>query len=123
MKIANGKIIPAYRALTSLAAQPLPLPLAWALHKLKNALQPLVDFYCQEEQKAIDQCGGQVDPAGKISFPAREGAEAFARKAEALNAMEADVDASPVALDPDALAHVKITLNDLAALSCFLKEE
>lgn len=122
MTLTYRQMIPAYKALMGLANKTLPLPTAWALHKIKTAVQSHVDFYCAEERKAVEECGGTIAQGGNITFERAEDAEKFTKKADELNQMEIDIDIHPAEINLETMSDVQISVNDLAALSCFLKE-
>lgn len=122
MKLTFSQIIPAYKALQALSGQLLPLPVAWALTKAKQALQPHYDFFAEEEIKAIRQYGGTPNEGGKITFEDQEKCAQYTARVQELYAMEPDAELQPIALNVDALAGVQITVNDLAALQPLLKE-
>ena len=114
MKLTNGKIIKAYKAILDLADKPLPLPTAYALHKLRKALEPQWEFFCEEERKNIKQCDGVLGDDGKIRFENSEKTAAFVEKEAALSEMEVEMDIQPVKVP--ASSGLSITMNDLAAL-------
>ena len=121
MKLTNQKIVCAYKAVLSLADKPLPLPTAYALHKLKKALEPQWEFFCEEERKNIRACGGTLGDDGKITFENGGKTAEFLEKETALSGMEVDLDIKPVqiALSSD----LDISMNDLAALDDLVEIE
>ena len=116
MKITNGKIIGAYRALLRLADQPLSLDAAWKMYQLRTALQPHWDFVIGEEQKACRLHGGRIGEGGEISFSSPQEKEAFLRQDRALIRMETEIDRKPVEMDRKDLSDARVSVNDLDAL-------
>ena len=121
MIFPNGKIIDAYKALTRLSDQPLPLALAWQVHKAKLALSPAMEFFCQQEEKAVLQCGGRIGDAGAITFAEPGDKARFLEKARELSALETDVDLTPILMDASALPPLTLSPNDLSALTGILR--
>lgn len=130
----QSKIINAYKVLQQISAQPLPLPAAYKLHKLKTALQPQWDFQVNEEQKAISENGGTINPFGLLQFaddpPAGveadetndygKGREKFEAKLTELADLEVEVEYKPVKLDGKGNS-LKLSINDLSALEGFVE--
>ena len=114
MKLTNRKIVCAYKAVLSLADKPLPLPTAYALHKLRKALEPQWEFFCEEERKNIKQCGGTLGDDGKITFENGGKTAEFLEKETALSGMEVEMELKPVQIALS--ADLNISMNDLAAL-------
>lgn len=115
----QGQIIKAYKAINNLAAQPLPLREAYALHKLRAALRPTWDFQQQEEEKEIRRLEPQFEQNGDLLFKSPDDAAAFRAKLKALEENEVDVEYKPV--NVRMAEGVALTVNDIEALDGFVE--
>lgn len=89
----------AYMAVLGLARQEWDYPSAYALTRLRRALQPHVDFFVQEEDKLIRQYGktgedGQVEytPKGTFLFQNPNQAGEYNAKRMELGGVEVELD-------------------------------
>lgn len=89
----------AYMAVLGLARQEWDYPSAYALTRLRRALQPHVDFFVQEEDKLIRQYGktgedGQVEYTPKGTFLLRDPGRAgeYNAKRMELGGVEVELD-------------------------------
>jgi len=114
MKITQGKIVNAYRALLRLSEQQLPLPTAYALYKTKKALDPQWQFQIEQEQKLIRDCGAELHPDGSVTFPDDAARESYVAAVLELNAMETEIDLSAIVI-PES-GGLTLTVNELDAL-------
>jgi hypothetical protein len=85
----------AYKALSHLAVQTLPIKTAYALHKLRRALAPAWDFQVAQGTALIERYGGTID-GGSVRFgqpddpDAIKRALAYSKEIAELNGLEAE---------------------------------
>lgn len=115
------KIVDAYKALNKLAACPLPIKTAYAVHKLRTALRPVWDFQCEEEGKAIDRLRPVVTGDGDLTFPSMESKREFLRVQSELAGQEHEIDFQPVTIE--LLDGITLSANDIDALDGFVTFE
>lgn len=84
------EIINAYKATENLAAQRIPLPVAYKLFKLREKLKKVYDFRVEEEQKLFQEFHPTFEEDGKLRFETVEEREQFDERMAALNEMEED---------------------------------
>ena len=115
----QGQIIKAYKAINNLAAQPLPLREAYALHKLRAALRPTWDFQQQEEEKEIRRLEPQFEQNGDLLFKSPDDAAAFRAKLKELeeNDVEMEYEPAKVRMADGAV----LSMNDIEALGGFVE--
>ena len=112
------KIIKAYKALTKLGQQDLPIKLAFDLFKIKQALQPQWDFQLDEEKKMTDSA--QVNADGSITFDTPEAAEMFRQKLKDLSDIDVDLKITPARI-PLSIPGLTLSMDDIDALDCFVQ--
>ena len=108
------KIIKAYKALTKLGQQDLPIRLAFDLFKIKQALQPQWDFQLDEENKLA--ASAKVSADGSVTFDSPEAAEAFRQK---LSDIDVDLKITPARI-PLSIPGLTLSMDDIDALACFV---
>lgn len=84
------EIINAYKATENLAAQRLPLPMAYKLFKLRDKLKKVYDFRVEEEQKLFEELHPQFEEGGRVRFETVEAREQFDERMAELNEMDED---------------------------------
>ena len=114
MKMNQRKVVLAYKALLRLSEQPLPLPVAYGLHKAKKALESAWQFQLEQEEKMIAECKGVIDGSGSVTFPDDAARLEYVRKALELNEMETEIEAPGVILPAD--SGLNLTVNEIDAL-------
>ena len=112
------KIIKAYKALTKLGQQDLPIKLAFDLFKIKTALQPHFDFQVDEEKKA--SASATANPDGSITFSSPEEADTFRKKLKELNDIDVELKVKPVQI-PLSTPGLTLSMDDVDALDCFVQ--
>ena len=113
----------AYTAATQLYQSPCAYETAYAIFRLKQALQPHVDFYAQKELELAKQYGkkdgdGQVQIAQNGKFELEDPAQygAYMRSRKELNALDVRLDwTAPICQPPET-----VTPAQLEALSALL---
>ena len=111
------RIINAYKALIKLGQQDLPIKLAFALFKIKQALQPQWDFQLDEENKLA--AGAKVSADGTVTFNTPEDADAFRKKLSELNNVDVNLKVKPVRI-PLSIPGAVLSMNDIEALDGFV---
>lgn len=115
----QGAIVKAYKVLNKIGQQDLPIRLAYDLFRVKKALQPQWDFQLAEEEKAIS--GAREEANGDIAFDTPEAAEACrGRLAELAEIDVEDLKVTPVQI-PLNTPGLKLSMEDIDALSMFVK--
>ena len=112
------KVIKAYKALTKLGQQDLPIKLAFDLFKIKQALQPQWDFQLDEENKLA--ANAKVNADGSVTFDSPETAEAFRQKLKELSDIDVDLKITPARI-PLSIPGLTLSMDDIDALDCFVQ--
>lgn len=112
------RIIKAYKALTKLGQQDLPIRLAFDLFKIKQALQPQWDFQLDEENKLT--ASAKVNADGSVTFDTPEAAEMFRQKLKDLSDIDVDLKVTPVRI-PLSIPGLTLSMDDIDALDCFVQ--
>lgn len=112
------RIIKAYKALTKLGQQDLPIRLAFDLFKIKRALQPQWDFQVDEENRMT--AGANVNADGSVVFESPAEAEAFRQRLKEISAMDVDLKVKPVQV-PLSIPGLKLSMEDIEALDGFVQ--
>lgn len=112
------RIIKAYKALTKLGQQDLPIRLAFDLFKIKQALQPQWDFQLDEENKLT--ASAKVNADGSVTFETQEAAAAFRQRLKELSDIDVDLKVKPVQI-PISIPGLTLSMDDIDALDCFVQ--
>ena len=112
------KIIKAYKALTKLGQQDLPIKLAFDLFKIKQALQPQWDFQVDEETKLT--ASAKINADGSVTFESPEAAAAFRQRLKELSDIDVDLKVKPVQI-PLSIPGLTLSMDDVDALDCFVQ--
>ena len=112
------RIIKAYKALTKLGQQDLPIKLAFDLFKIKQALQPQWDFQLDEENKLT--ASAKVNADGSVTFDTPEAAEMFRQRLKDLSDIDVDLKVKPVQI-PLSIPGLTLSMDDIDALDCFVQ--
>ena len=112
------KIIKAYKALTKLGQQDLPIKLAFDLFKIKQALQPQWDFQVDEETKLT--ASAKINADGSVTFESPEAAAAFRQRLKELSDIDVDLKVKPVQT-PISIPGLTLSMDDVDALDCFVQ--
>lgn len=112
------KVIKAYKALTKLGQQDLPIKLAFDLFKIKQALQPQWDFQLDEENKLT--ASAKVNADGSVTFESQEAAAAFRQRLKELSDIDVDLKVKPVQI-PISIPGLTLSMDDVDALDCFVQ--
>ena len=112
------RIIKAYKALTKLGQQDLPIKLAFDLFKIKQALQPQWDFQLDEENKLT--ASAKVNADGSVTFDTPEAADMFRQKLKDLSDIDVDLKVKPVQI-PLSIPGLTLSMDDIDALDCFVQ--
>lgn len=115
----QGTIIRAYKALSKLAAEPLPIKTACAVHRLRVAMRPTWEFQQEEEQKEINRLKPQVEQNGDLLFQSPEDARVFRDKLKELEENEVELSADVVKMPM--LPEITISADDVDALEGFVE--
>ena len=117
------KIIRAYKTLTKLAQEKLPLSVSHKLWTLSRILQPHWDFQTEKEADVFDKYDPKFNADGSMDFGTKENAEAFKAEYEKTVAEIADLDVDlgdfkKIVLHLD--DKIDISIGDIDALSDFV---
>lgn len=82
MAITHEKALTAYRTLMTLSGKPAKAGVSLKLFKLKKILRDAVDFVSEEEQKLVEQYGGQITQDGRILIDDEKKREKFRKALE-----------------------------------------
>lgn len=120
----QGKLVSAYKVISDLYQQRLPLPIAYKLYKLKTVLQRAWDFQVDEERKLVDEFKPTVLEDGRLKFADPDSAQEFDRRVREVLDMESDIEVTPISLPM--IGDLSITPVDIEALEdivTFTEEE
>ena len=117
MNTTQGKAVGAFAALTTMARRITSNFTAYKLFKLKKALQDVVDFQSEQEQKLVTELGGTVTETGMIVLEDKNKAE-YSRKHKELEAMECEIDWKPVVMYIKELPDISVA--EIEALDEFI---
>ena len=115
----QSKIVSAYKALTKLSQQDLPIRLAFDLFKIKQQLQPQWDFQIEEETKAA--ATAKQLPGGRLEFPSPEEVEAFRKRIAEIGDMDVDLEIKKASIP--LTAEIRLSVEDIEALKDFVEFE
>ena len=115
----QSKIVSAYKALTKLSQQDLPIRLAFDLFKIKQLMQPQWDFQIEEETKA--SMSAKQLPGGRLEFPSPEEAEAFRKKIAEIGEMDVELEIKKASIP--LTAEIRLSVEDIEALKDFVEFE
>lgn len=111
--VTQIEAVNAYKALSHLAVQTLPIKTAYTLHKLRRALAPAWDFQVTQETALIERYGGTVDD-GTIRFGQQDDPGAV-KRALAYSKEVAELNSLEVEAIPD--LHPRVPLDDNLVLT------
>ena len=94
----QGKLVNAYKVISDLYQQRLPLPISYKLYKLKIALQKAWDFQVDSERKLIDEFKPNALDDGRLQFADVDSAQAFDSRVREVLDMDSDIEITPITL-------------------------
>ena len=115
----QSKIVSAYKALTKLSQQDLPIRLAFDLFKIKQLLQPQWDFQIEEETKVT--AAAKPLPDGRLEFQTTEEAETCRKKLTEIGEMEVELEIKKASIP--LTAEIRLSVEDIEALKDFVEFE
>lgn len=131
MKLKQGPIIAAYKALNRIMDQPTSLFVAKKLFDLQKLMQPAWEFQLREEEKLSGKYP-DVDPRTiSVSYETNNEEDkkeklaqldGFEKELKALSELETELDFEPVTFYADS-ENIKIAGNDIKALIGFVNFE
>ena len=112
--MTQAEAIMAYKVLASLSREKLPVKTAYALFRLKKALQPAYDFMAEQERAVCGRYDASVDDKGIIRPKDPEKTKAMLEELNALKDMEYAEKPERIEVDmPDGLC---VTMEQIEAL-------
>ena len=119
----QSKIIRAYKALTNISQQKLPLSVSYKLWNLSRLLQPQWEFQTDEEAKVIEKYNPVANADGSMNFGSEERAKECKAEYEKTVAEIAELDVDlgdfkKVTLHLD--DNIDISIGEIEALSEFV---
>lgn len=117
MKQSN--IVGAYKVLTKLSQQDLPIRLAFDLFKIKQQLQPQWDFQIEEETKA--SAAAKQLPGGRLEFQTTEEADAFRKRLAEIGEIDVEMEIKKPSIP--LTAEIRLSVEDVEALKDFVEFE
>lgn len=96
MKVRIIDACDAYKAITELLREPLPVQKGIAFYRMGEKLKEVFDYACMEERKAIETYKGEVKDSRKLKFESPEKAQEYANKVDELYNEETEVDVEPI---------------------------
>ena len=119
MKTKQGKVTVAFRAILNVAQQPLPSFAAFKLFRLKKALQEIIDFQAEQEQKITEELGGSIDAMGRFHFENDEKSKQFLERHKELDDMECEIGTERISMFMKEIP--EISISDMEALDEFIE--
>jgi len=113
--MTQGDAVRAYGAITRMG-QKATGAAAFTLFRLKKGLQEIFEFQNEEEQKLVQQYGGQVIENSLVVIADKDQRAKFQAEVEKLHAMECDI--QPVTIPAAAIP--EISLAEIEALDGFV---
>lgn len=110
----QGKLVGAYKVVSKLYEQRIPLPISYKLYKLRNVLQKAWDFQADSEQKLIDEFKPVSRQNGLLKFSDPETAKMFSQRVKELLDMDSDIEITPIEIPM--LDDLSIAPGDIEAL-------
>lgn len=118
--MTQKKVIDAYKALQRLSVQPMPIKIAYALHKMRKALNPAMDFQVEQERALLNELQPElIDNGARYKFKTLEDAEQWVARTNELGEMETDIEIQPV--EVIMTDDISISPDDIDALAGFVE--
>ena len=92
MKVKQGKAIPAMATINSIGQKSMKSTTAYKLFRLKKALESIIEFQVEQEQKLIDEFGGTINQNGMVHFDDKDIGIKFTERRNELTNMECDLE-------------------------------
>ena len=118
MKLTQKQAIDAYKAVRKLEYQDMPGEKAIVMFRLRKALEPQYQFQDEQERKALDAIGAEVNEFGGIEFKDPESKKEYVTKMKELEAIDVDVDLKEETLD---IRGMTMSAKDIEALGTVIK--
>lgn len=96
MKKTVGSVCDAYKALSKLILQDIPLRLGIKLYHLRESIRVTYAFACAEEQKAQEAFHAELMNNGRLHFESVEEKEKYLAKIQDILDTEVDLEIIPV---------------------------
>jgi hypothetical protein len=91
MKTTYGEITEAMRGLMKIADIRRAPATSRKLFRLRMAINPAFEFYADEQNKLIEECGGTVAVSGMVSFANKDGKTDYEKRNKELMDMEEEI--------------------------------
>ncbi len=126
-KTTLAKLIMAHRVVEEHAKDKVSVKLGMKLYKFRVAVKPEEEFYEQEMAKIIAEYG-QKDKDGNPKFDEKGNVPIEEKRLEECKARIAELDGAEVDMPAieftvDELSELKLSMNDIAYLADFIREE
>ena len=121
-KVKQGSVIRAYKVISKLNENPLPLKTAHAFFLVKKELVPHFEFQSDKEKEIYDKYSPVPTENGGLDFGSAEKAQEFTKEfnklIDEMQELEVDIDfiKPEVRLEDD----IKLTIEDVEALEPFV---
>lgn len=109
------RIVEAYKALTRIAGQDIPVKMAWAVAKQLNALKPFWQFQLDEERRFLESHSWKPHENGGFVFDNVDDAKTFNERMGEIAELEQDINIKPFTISVE--DDIKISANDLNTLA------
>lgn len=117
----QSKAVVAYKTINKISGGNLPLPVAFALFKMKKKLAAQFEFQIEQEQKIIEECKASVDAEGNWTFESEEDKKAFVERLTEVSNMPVEIDIDPQTIPLN--ANIELSVEDMEALENFIEFE
>lgn len=131
MRVKQGAVVMAYKALDKIMAQNTTLPVSKKTFDMQRKLQAAWDFQIREEEKIAARHPNVNAASASVQVPPNDEEikkermaelDSFVREIEELSEMEADIDIEPFTIYMNAEA-IRLSGNDIKALQGFIDFE
>lgn len=132
MKLKQGQIVAAYKALNRIMDQPTSLFVAKKLFDLQKLMQPAWEFQLREEEKLSGKYPDVDTRTISVSYETNNEEDkkeklaqldGFEKELKALSELETELDFEPFAVYANSEQNIKIAGNDIKALIGFVNFE
>ena len=131
MKVKQGTVVMAYKALDKIMAQNTTLPVSKKTFDMQRKLQPAWDFQIREEEKIAARHPNVNAGTDSVQFPSNDEEikkerlaelDSFVKEIEELSEMEAEIEIEPFTIYMSAET-IRLPGNDIKALQGFVDFE
>ena len=118
MKTEQGKVTIAFKALLDISQKQIPSFAAFKLFRLKKALQEVIDFQAEQEQKMMEEIGGSIDSMGRFHFDNEEKSKEFIERHKEMDKLECEINIERMSMFMKEIP--EISISEMESLDPFI---